>query len=459
MLSMSAIPIRAARLGREMRVSAVLALPLIAGHVSTGLIGFVDAVLAGRHSANTLAAVAVGSAFWSLAIIVLLGVLLAVPPSVSQLNGAGRRDEVGAVFRQALWLALALALPLFGLLSLMGGLMGTIGIVPEVRPGAAAFLHGIRWGVPALALSMTMRFTSDGLGWTLPAMLLGFGGLIVLAPLGYTLMFGLGPLPELGAEGLGYASAIMLWAQAAIFAAYLWRARRFADIGLFARFDPPHWRSIVNLLRIGLPIGVTVLMEGGLFIGTALVIGRLGELQVAAHQIAINVATLCFMVPFGLAEATTVRVGHAVGARDAQGVRHAALAGYVIVFGTQLVSGGLLLFGNGAIAALYTRDDAVAGLAATLLLYAAAFQFPDGVQVLSAGALRGLKDTRVPMLIATLAYWGLGMPLGIGLAYGAGWGTQGMWCGLILGLSVAAILLSARVRRLVMLGLGTRRRT
>ena len=182
-------------------------------------------------------------------------------------------------------------------------------------------------------------------------------------------------------------------------------------------------------LATGLPIGVTWLMEGGLFVATALLIGRLGAVPAAAHQIAINVASLCFMVPMALAEATTVRVGHAVGRGDARGVRRAAFAGYAVVLGTQTLSGLLLLFGNDAIAALYTRDVAVANLAGSLLLLAAAFQFPDGVQVLSAGALRGLKDTRVPMLLAAFAYWGIGMPLGAWLGLGLGWGPRGMWIG------------------------------
>ena len=157
------------------------------------------------------------------------------------------------------------------------------------------------------------------------------------------------------------------------------------------------------------------MMEGGLFIVTALLIGRLGEVPAAAHQIAINVASLCFMIPFGLAEATTVRVGHAIGSgRGAHGVRRAAFAGGVLALGTQLLGGSILLFGHDGIVALYTRDAAVATLASSLLLYAAAFQFPDGIQVVSAGALRGLKDTRVPMLLAACAYWGIGMPLGAG---------------------------------------------
>jgi MATE family multidrug resistance protein len=206
--------------------------------------------------------------------------------------------------------------------------------------------------------------------------------------------------------------------------------------------------AIAKLLRTGLPIGVTVMMEGSLFIVTALLIGRLGEVPVAAHQIAINVASLCFMIPFGVAEATTVRVGHALGSgRGETGVRRAAFAGLALVLATQALSGLALLLGHDAIVGIYTRDLAVSGLAATLLLYAAAFQFPDGIQVLSAGALRGLKDTRVPMFLAAFAYWGIGMPLGAGLGLGLGWGTRGMWIGLIAGLTVAAVLMGARFLR------------
>ncbi len=432
------------RFAGEVRASAVLAAPLIAGHLSTGLIGFVDSAIAGHHGTATLAAVAVGTALFWLPMMVPMGTLMSLPPSVSQLDGAGRRDAIGPLFRQALWLALMLGLVLFAFLSFAGLALAPMGIAADVRPGAIAFLHGIRWGVPALTLYLAMRYLSDGLHWTLPTMLLGFGGLLVLVPLGYVLTFGLLGFPELGAGGLGIASAVMMWAQALAFAAYLARARRFASLRLFAGFDPPRREPILALLRTGLPIGVTVAMEGGLFIVTALLIGRLGALPVAAHQIAINVASLCFMVPLGLAEATTVRVGHALGRGSTHGVRRAAFAGYVLALATQSLSAGLLLVGHDAVVALYTRDAAVAALAASLVLYAAAFQFPDGIQVLSAGALRGLRDTRVPMFLAALAYWGVGMPLGAGLGLWLGWGPKGMWIGLIAGLSVAALLLARR---------------
>ena len=435
------------RLGHEARATAVLAAPLVAGHLATGLIGFVDTVIAGHHGTLTLAAVAVGAALWALPMMLPMGTLMSLPPAVSQLDGSGRREEIGPLFRQGLWLALALGLLMFAFLSIVVFALGPMGIAAEVRPGARDFLHGIRWGAPALTLYLAMRYLSDGLHWTLPTMVLGFGGLLVLVPLGYVLTFGSFGLPEMGAGGLGIASAAMLWTQALAFAVYLATSRRFAALGLFSRFEWPRREPIAGLLRTGLPIGVTVAMEGGLFIVTALLIGRLGAVEVAAHQIALNVSALCFMIPFGLAEATTVRVGHALGRGSASAVRRAAMAGYMLALGTQAVSALLLLLGNDVVASVYTDDVAVATLAASLLLYAAAFQFPDGIQVVSAGALRGLGDTRVPMLLAALAYWGIGMPMGAGLGLYLGWGPEGMWTGLIGGLSVAALLMAMRFRR------------
>lgn len=445
-------PTHAPRFAGEVRTTAILAAPLVVGHLSTGLIGFVDSVIAGHHGTATLASVAVGTALFWLPMMVPMGTLMSLPPSVSQLDGAGRRGEIGPLFRQALWLAAGLGVLLFAFLSVVGIALRPMGIAADVQPGTLAFLHGIRWGVPALTLYLCMRYLSDGLHWTLPTMLLGFGGLLVLVPLGYVLTFGSYGLPGFaiegrGAGGLGMASAIMMWAQAAAFALYLWRSPRFADLQLFAHLERPRWPPIRGLLATGLPIGVTVAMEGSLFIVTALLIGRLGAVPVAAHQIAINVASLCFMIPMGLAEATTVRVGHALGRGNAFDVRRAAFAGYALALGTQSFSALALLLGHDAVVALYTRDAAVAALAASLLLYAAAFQFPDGIQVVSAGALRGLRDTRVPMLLAALAYWGIGMPLGAGLGLWLGWGPRGMWIGLIAGLSVAALLLCRRFLR------------
>ncbi len=431
----------------EVRQSALLAAPLAAGHLSHGLVGFVDTVIAGRHGTTTLAAVAVGTALFWLPMMMPMGTLMALPPSVSQLDGARRRDEIGPLFRQALWLAVGLGAVLFALMSLLPLVLGPMGIAPDIVPGATEFLHAIRWGIPAFTLYLCMRYLSDGLHWSLPTMLIGFGGLLLLAPAGYVLTNGLFGLPAMGAAGLGWASAGMFWVQLLAFALYLRMSPRYADLRLYSHWERPHWPVIRGLLGRGLPIGVTITMEGSLFIVTTLLIGRLGEVSVSAHQIAINVATLCFMIPFGVAEATTVRVGHALGRGDRAGIRRAYFAGLALVLGTQALSALVMLLGNHAIVGLYTGDAVVGALAASLLLYAALFQFPDGVQVLSAGALRGLNDTRAPMWMAALAYWGIGMPVGAGLGLALGWGPKGMWLGLTAGLSVAAFLLCRRFLR------------
>jgi len=441
---MSQSETRVARLLREMRVSFALALPLVVGQASSMGMNIVDTVLAGRHGPVTLAAVGVGSAIWSVVILVSIGVLMAVPPTVAQLNGAGRRGEIGPVFRQALWLALALGIGLFFVVRGGAVALAPLGITAEARPEAEAFLRAISWGAPGLALYFCLRNLSEGVAWTKPAMVFGLAGLVLLAPLGWALMFGL----EMGAAGLGYAVAITLYCQVIGLCLYLWHSPRFTDLGLFVRFDPPRWAPIRDLLRLGLPMGVSVFMEGSLFVATALLIGGLGTVQIAAHQIAILIASLAFMVPLGVAMATTVRVGHAVGAGDASAVRWSAAAGYSLAMIAQTVSALVLLFAAGWLAGLFTTDPAVIALATLLMVYAAVFQYPDGFQAMSAGALRGLKDTRVPMFITVLAYWGLGLPLGYWLGIHGGQGAPGLWTGLILGLSVAACLLGWRFWRL-----------
>ncbi len=435
------------RLRREMGATFALALPLVLGQLASVGMNAVDTLLAGRHGALTLAAVGVGSAVWSLVILVLIGVLMAVPPSVSQLNGAGRRAAIGALFRQALWLALGMGLVLLVLVRHGDRLLGWLGVAADVQPAATEFLAGVSWGAPALAAYLCLRYVSEGVGLTRPTMLFGLAGLALLVPLGYWLLWGGFGLPALGAWGLGFATALVLWLQAAALALYLRRSPRYADLGLFARFDWPEPRQLGELLRIGVPMGIAIFMEGTLFVATALLIGSLGAVAIAAHQIAINLAALCFMVPLGVAMATTVRVGYAAGGGDGSGLRWAAGGGYAITALTQVVTASLLLLAAEPLARAYTGEPEVVALAAHLLLFAAVFQLSDGLQAASGGALRGLKDTRLPAVITVLAYWGLGMPLGWWLGIHRGGGAPGMWIGLIAGLTAAALLLTWRFVR------------
>ena len=431
----------------EMRTTAKLVLPLLVGHVAVGLIALVDNVIAGHHGTVTLAAVTLGTAVWWLPMLIPIGTLIALTAQVATVSGAGRTAQIGAVFRQALWLALGMGAVMFVFLSVVPHWLEPFGIATEVIPQTQAFLAAVRWGSPALTVFFCMRYLTEGMRWMRPTMLFGFGGLCVLAPLGYGLTHGKWGLPELGAQGLGIASATMMWLQAILFTFYLWRTPRFAHLRLFQCFEWPDIAHQRRLLSVGLPIGIAILMQGGLFIATSLLMGQLGAIPLAAHQIAVNVAQVCFMIPVAIAEATTVRVGHALGLGDKAGIRRATLAGYGIVCVTQLFSAGVLLFASAWIAQLYTRDMAVITLASTLLVYAALLQLPDGLQMLASGALRGLQDTRVPMMIAVFSYWGIGMPLGAWLGLGQGWGPQGMWVGLITALSIATVLMGWRFHR------------
>jgi MATE family multidrug resistance protein len=257
-------------------------------------------------------------------------------------------------------------------------------------------------------------------------------------------MFGEFGMPALGTAGCGYATAIVLWLQVVMLIVYVSWHRHFQDYLLFSRFDLPRWIEIRALLKLGLPIAVSISFEGGLFVAAALLIGRLGPLASAAHLVAINFSALLFMIPLGLASAITIRVGNAIGRGDPAGARYAGLIGWLIVTFTQSFNMTLILLFPELVVRLYTDDPAVTALAVSLLFYAAIFQLPDGVQICAAGALRGLKDTRVPMLCNLVAYWVIGMSLGYYLTFARQMGPRGMWIGMIAGLLVGAVLLTSR---------------
>jgi len=436
-----------AHLAHEMRATVRLALPLICAQLAAIGSNVIDAVLAGHVSAHVLGAVAVGASIWSLAIVSGIGMMMAVPPSVAQLDGAGRRHEVGAVFRQALWLALGMGVVLWFAVRHAAPLIDLIGVTPSLRDDVQRFLLAISWGAPALTCYFALRGLSEGLSLTRPSMYFSLGGLVLLVPLGYVLMFGKLGIPPQGAHGCGVATAIVLWLELLAFGIYVIFRRNYRGLGLFDHFEWPNLRRIGALAHIGLPMAVTLLAEAGLFVATALIIATLGEDVIASHQVAINIASLFFMIPLGLAMAITVRVGNAVGRGDERGVRYAGFCGIGLTLLTQVSSAALMLGMPYSIARLYTHDPKVIALAAQLIMLAGLFQFSDGIQVAANGALRGLKDTRVPMAITLFAYWIVGMPVGWWLAFHRGMGARGMWMGLIAGLTVAAVMLFTRFWR------------
>ena len=430
---------------REEAIATVkLGAPLIAAQVAQISIGFVDTVMAGRLSPQALAAVAVGSSVWFTVIVLCIGLLVSVSPSVAQLFGAGRHREIGHCVRQGLWLSLAATAPCFLVLRAIEPVLDWLHVAPELIPTSIGFLHAISWGLPAFCVYQVLRSFSEGVSMTRPAM---YGSLIALfgnIAGDYIFMYGKLGLPRLGAVGCGVSSAITMWLMLVFMAAYIKLKPGYRSFGVFDRFEWPRWKEISTLARLGTPIAVSLFMEASLFGVAALVIGSIGTSAVAGHQIALNVAALTWTVPLGISLAITVRVGQAIGRDDPYGARFAGFVGVALGAAFMSISALVMFTAPRLIASIYTQDPEVKEMAVRLLFMAAIFQIFDGLQVSGAGALRGLKDTKIPMFITTFSYWGIGMPLGYLLGITLGHGPAGLWIGFIFGLGFAAILLNVR---------------
>ncbi|MCY1280605.1 Multidrug resistance protein NorM [compost metagenome] len=441
---------RIARIRRELRALLTLAAPIMIAQLAVTAMGFVDAVMAGRVSPRDLAAVALGNSIWVPVFLLMTGILLATTPKVAQRFGAGQPEQIGPLVRQALWLALAVGL-LAGALLALGAepVLRLMKVDAELIAPSMGYLYGIAMGFPAVALYHVLRCFSDGLGRTRPSMLLAVSGLLLNIPLNYVLIYGHLGFPALGGVGCGWASGTVMWFMFLGMLGWVRRAPAYQSSRLFARFDWPQREPILRLLGIGVPIGIAVFAESSIFAVIALLIGGLGATVVAGHQIALNVSSLVFMIPYALSMAITVRVGQALGRREPREARFAAGVGIVAALAYACLSASLMLFGRHGIASIYSPDPQVIAVAATLMVFAALFQFSDAIQVSAAGALRGYQDTRITMLLTLFAYWGIGLPVGYALGlsdwFGAPSGPSGLWQGLIAGLTMAAAMLMVRL--------------
>ena len=433
----------------EIRRTLHLATPVIIGQLAVFSMSFVDTVMSGRlpNKDIALAGLGIGGAVWSALLMFTLGLLVAVQPSVAQLDGAGRKEDAGAYTRQAFWVAAALAIPYWALCFYAEPFLYWFKIDPAIVPVAGGYLRALSWGAPGICLTFLLRYFSEGTGYTRPTMIYGVVGALLNIPLNYVLMFGKLGFPALGTVGCGIATTVVIWLSVLMLLIYILKHKHFKPYALFSRFDAPDWRQISEHLRVGFPIAVAIFVEGSLFVGAALLIGRLGPVPAASHLVAINFSALAFMIPVGLSSAISIRVGNAIGRADPESARYAGLIGIAIVLGFQTISALVMLLLPELVVSMYTNDPGVAHLAVSLLFYAAIFQYPDGIQICAAGALRGYKDTLAPMIYTIISFWFIGMTLGYYLTFNAGWGPAGMWVGMIAGLSTAAILMLARFLR------------
>lgn len=441
----------------ELGATMALAWPLILSNLTMALINATDVVLLGWLGPRELAAAALGlNLTWAFTL-VAMGMVTASAPMMASALGARTNSvrDVRRTFRQSLWLIGAIVVPLWLLLWNAEPLIVLLGQEPALAAGAALFLKGYMWSaLPFLAFQAMRNFLSalQRPGWILAISVVGIG---LNALVSWSLIFGRFGLPALGVFGGGLGSSIVWCVLALCLAAVLVSDRQFRRFHLFGRFWRPDWPRLRRLFGLGLPIGLAMGFEGAVFGASAYLMGLIDADHVAAYAIALQIAALSFMVPVGLGQAATVRIGRALGARDrALGARdrgeitRAGWTAFVAGIGFMSAMALLMWLFPNHLVGLFLDGEAESGrvmaLAVSFLAIAAAFQVVDGAQVIGAGMLRGLHDTRVPMLFALVGYWPIGLGFGVWLAFSRGWQGVGIWVGLAVGLAVVAALMIGR---------------
>jgi MATE family multidrug resistance protein len=427
----------------DFRRLAELALPIVVVQVGMMAMGVVDSILLGHVSAADLAAGALGNLYFFGVCGLGMGVLMALDPIVAQAVGA--RDDEGVARGVQRGLVLAAGLTVVSSLAFLParGVFEVLQQPADVVPRAARYCVASIPGVLPFYAFVVLRQSLQAIGRLRPIVVSMVAGNLLNLALAWVLVFGHLGAPALGAAGAALATSLSRWALVALLLALALRELRPHLVPL--RRAALERAPLARMLRLGLPIGVQYQLEMGVFSVVALLMGRIGTEAMAAHQIAINIASLTFMVPLGVSGAAAVRVGHAVGAGDAAAARRAAVAALVSGAAFMLLSAAVLLLAPAPLAHVYTRDAAVLALARVLIPIAGVFQVFDGVQVVSIGVLRGVGDTRTPMLVNVIGFWVVGLPVSLTLAFRLGHGAEGLWWGLVVGLVAVALFLVARV--------------
>ncbi|WP_241524030.1 MATE family efflux transporter [Oceaniglobus indicus] len=431
----------------HVRAILVLGLPLVGSHLAQVSIGLVDAIMLGWYGIEELAAEVLGHTMFFVLLIFGSGFAFAVMPMVAQ--AAARDDvvQVRRVTRMGLWVSAMFAALAIPVLLSAEPILNALGQAPNIAALTGEYLGIYGWGLaPALGVMVLKSFLS-ALEWTRIVLWATLAGLGLNVVLNWLLIFGNWGFPEMGIAGSAVASLIVTLLSFAIMVVYV--VAKLPDYTLFARLWRPDWEAFGQVFRLGWPIGFTNLAEVGLFAASSFMMGWLGPVPLAAHGIALQISSVTFMIHLGLSNAATVRAGNAVGRDDAAHLKRGAAMVAILSLSAALLTVAVFLgVPELLLGAFLSPDDPARAevLAIGVLLLAAAglFQLVDAAQVIALGVLRGMQDTQVPMVIALISYWGIGIPVSYVLGFPMGFGGVGVWLGLAVGLGVAGVCLSLR---------------
>jgi MATE family multidrug resistance protein len=446
----------------EARATALLAYPIVLTNLAQSLIHATDVVLLGRVGPRTLAAAALGVNLYVACLIFGMGLMTAAAPMIARERGRRFNSvrDVRRTVRQAMWAAVLIVLPMWVLLWNAKAVLMLLGQEPALAADAQSFVRFLMWGLLPAFLYFVLRNFLAALERPLWSLVVAVCAVIFNAAVNTCLIFGVPAigLPPMGLVGAGIGSACTILLEFIGIALIVTRHRQFRRYHLFGNFWRPDWPRFREVWRVGLPIAVTLTLEVGIFNAAVFLMGIIGTASLAAHQIAIQIAALSFMVPMGLGQAVTVRVGHAWGRGDPEGIARAGWTAFALGTGFMALMALLMWAAPHALVSIFLdvndpANRAVIPLAVSFLALAALFQIFDGAQAVGAGMLRGLHDTTIPMIYALFGYWIVGMGVAVWLGFGLGWEGVGIWTGLASGLAVVAVLMLFRWTRRERLGL------
>lgn len=427
-----------------------LAFPMMVAQIAQVATGFVDMVMSGQVSTDDLAAVSLGASIFLMTYVTLMGVMSSINPIVAHQFGAGKTEAIGTTGRQGLWFGLLVGLFGMALLLLIRPWLHNWLHLPEtVEDKVRLFITGTAFGMPGAMLHRALHGFASGLHKTKPIMLVSVLGLALNIPLNYSLIHGLYGLPKLGGAGCGWATGLVFWCNAAMLFGYILCNRHFQPFGLTRRFEWPQQDKLLELLRLGAPIGLSFFMEVSLFSLIALLVAKFGTTVVASHQAVLNISGIVYMVPQSLGVALSVRVSQTLGQQNPHHARIVCGVGLLVGLGGAILTMFAVLLGRHTIISWYSNDPDVIAIGSQLLLFSALFQLMDATQTVASGALRGYKLTAIPMAIHTVSFWGVGLGLGILLGL-SNWpnpyiklpmGVYGFWSALVISLFAAALML------------------
>lgn len=431
---------------QKLKQMLVILLPVLATQIGMFSLSFFDTTMSGHYSPVDLAGVAVGSSLWTPIYTGLSGIILALPPIISQLLGRKESSKVSYSVIQAMYLAITMGIIiiLIGYFSL-DAILSMMGLEEQVESIAFRYLVALSTGILPIFMYFVLRTFMDSLGQTKITMFITMIAIPINILLNYLFIHGVWIFPELGGVGTGYATSITYWCMLFIAIWIVIKKEPFVSYQLRQALTSISWLKWKEILIIGIPIGFSVFFETSIFSAVTILMSNYDTSTIAAHQSAINFASLIYMIPLSISTALTILVGYEVGANRLKDAKLYSYVGVGLAITISFISGLFLLAFRSEIASIYTQNQEVLHLTANFLIYAIFFQLSDAIQAPIQGALRGYKDVNITLIMSFLSYWIIGLPCGFLIATYTTFGPYGYWIGLIIGLAAGAICLSARL--------------